>query len=78
MYKNSRVPFAKKTHKYDGYTFYTNMIFPDLKNDGDSLGITLVLPNGSGKDATSFGFLRTNDTYAPVSMFTDGNTEKVT
>ena len=57
-YKNSWVPFFRKTHKYDGYALLVSLDFEDLKNDGDSLGMSIQLPNGSGKDASGFGFIR--------------------
>ena len=53
------------------------MLFDNLENEGDSLGILIDLPNGSGSDYSSFGCIITNETYIPVSMFTDGTTQEV-
>ena len=51
-----------------------SMTFDNLANEGDSLGISVDLPNGSGSDYSAFGFVNTNETYFPVSLFTDGTT----
>ena len=78
QYKNSWIPFFKKTHKYDGYALLASMTFENLKNAGDSLGISIDLPNGSGSDYSSFGFANLGETLLPLSSFTDGTTQEVT
>ena len=52
------------------------MTFDNLVNEGDSLGIAIDLPNGSCSDYSAFGFVHTNETYFPVSTFTDGTTQE--
>jgi hypothetical protein len=38
------------------------MTFDNLKNAGDSLGISIDLPNGSGSDYSAFGFVNLGET----------------
>ena len=54
------------------------MTFDNLKNAGDSLGISIDLPNGSGSDYSAFGFVNLGETQFPISTFTDGTTGEVT
>ena len=42
--------------KFDGYSLFVGMYFDNLKNDGDTIGVALPLPNGSGEDLSGFGF----------------------
>ena len=73
QYENSWVPFFKKDHKYDGYCLLVKVDFEELPNDGDSFGLSVQLPNGSGKDASGFGFARiTSKTYIGISYWLDG------
>ena len=39
---------------YDGYTLFFSLIFDNLISDGDSIGISIPLPNGDGSDLTGF------------------------
>ena len=77
-YQNSKVPFFRKRHKYDGYALVASLSFDDLKNDGDNIGLYVTLPNGSGKDWSGFGFERNSTGYIPISYFVDGETGNVT
>ena len=77
-YRNSKIPFFKKTHKYDGYALVASLGFDDLKNDGDQIGLAITLPNGSGKDMSGFGFVRNQTSYVPIAYFVDGVSTEVT
>ena len=37
-----------KRKPYDGYTLFVGMTFENLTNDGDSIGLSIPLPNGDG------------------------------
>ena len=78
-YKNSKLPFFKKSHKYDGYLFDVCLNFDDLKGDGDIISMAILLPNGSGEDLSMFGWVfKVGTGYVPFSKFVDGVTGEVT
>ncbi len=78
-YKNSWVPFFYKTEKYDGYALLTSLVFDKLKSDGDLVGVSIPLPNGSGTDYSGFGWVHDSKSASniPISTFTDGITNQV-
>ena len=51
------VGYDKKVFPSDGYTLYFDMKFNFLKNEGDTIGIALPLPNGDGTDTQGFGWI---------------------
>ena len=56
------------------------MTFDNLSGDGDSIGVGLILPNGSGQDFSGFGWVYRKDTasYDSASYWQDGITKEVT
>ena len=65
---------------YDGYTLFLGMAFDNLNADGDSIGVTIPLPNGDGTDLTNFGFTYNlaDDSYDYQSYFYSGSTGEMT
>ncbi len=65
---------------YDGYTLFVAMAFDNLIADGDSIGVTIPLPNGDGTDLTNFGFTYNlaQNNYKYTSYFYSGSTGEVT
>ena len=51
-----------------------SLVFDNLSSDGDSIGLALSLPNGSGQDysGAEFVYNEKTSTYTSISSFTDG------
>ena len=71
--------YTKKEFPSDGYTFYADFKFNDLKGDGDQIGLSIPLPNGDGTDAQGFGWQYdlAGDSYTDFSYFVKGATSKI-